>query len=312
MFTVSVVIPVYNGASSIETVVRLLISVFKKARVNVEIMLVNDGSVDASDTVCKRITRQLSGVTYIALSKNYGQHNALLTGIRLTKGDYVICMDDDLETPPEESLKLLTTIRTLPYDVVYGQYTRGGKFRRFGSSINNLMASIVFRKPKDVQLNSFFIMTRFVANHISSYSGPFVYLPGLIFQVTNRVGGIALKHNGRHQRFSRYQFRTLLALWLSGFTNYSLVPLRLSTALGFLSSVMGFILAVVVIVARLIDNEVYLGWSSLIVTQLIFGGLILMCMGILGEYIGRIFITVNKGPQSIIRETQHSSKYVSR
>lgn len=306
MITVSFVIPVYNSSKSIERIVTILLHVYKQLQSHIEIILVNDGSSDNSDTVCRTLAKN-KAVVYICLSRNFGQHNALLTGIKYTRGKYVVCLDDDLETPPEESVKLLQYIQSHEYDVVYGQYKRQSSwFRDIGSRINNMMANFVFHKPHDVSLHSYFIINRFIADQVSQYDGPFVYLPGLIFRVTQRVGGVDIKSNARPFGRSNYSFSKLTFLWINGIINYSLFPLRLSIAIGLLVAVLGFMLSTLVIIMKLTYPEIATGWASLIGTVLVFGGLTLLFIGFVGEYVGRIFYSLAKNPQSVVRYIKRS------
>ena len=303
MTRISFVIPVYNSDQSIEKIVDQLFGLYKELKYHIEVVLVNDGSTDRTDSVCREIAKKIAGVSYICLSRNFGQHNALLTGIRYAKGAYVVCLDDDLETPPQESMKLLTSIQKTHLDVVYGQYQRDCSwFRNIGSSINNIMVDFVFHKPHDVLLHSYFVMNRFVAKQISLYDGPFVYVPGLIFRVTQRVGGTPIHSGRRMYGSSNYSLKKLALLWINGITNYSLFPLRVSIAIGLFVAILGFILSLVIVGMRLAYSEIAVGWASTIATILVFGGLILLFIGFVGEYVGRIFFTLTKNPQSVIRE----------
>jgi undecaprenyl-phosphate 4-deoxy-4-formamido-L-arabinose transferase len=305
---ISCVIPVYNAERTIKETVLSLRKIFSESQYRLEIILVNDGSRDTSGEICSKLALTSADTIYIELSRNFGQHNALLQGIRASTGTYVICMDDDMETPPGEAMKLLTAMEQFSYDVVYGQYKRGEGFRRFGSDVNNLMANIVFHKSNEIQLNSYFIMNRFVANEIITYDAPYVYLPGLIFHVTNRIGGVPVIHRMGNVRASRYRLGSLIALWLSGVTNYSILPLRLSVALGFLSAAFGFGLAVFEVIQKIMDPDIFMGWTSLMVVHLMFSGIVLMSVGVLGEYVGRIFYIINHGPQGVVRRTIKNGK----
>jgi len=303
MIRVSFVIPVYNSERSIGKIVDALTNLYKKSKYQIDIILVNDGSTDHTDAVCRIIAKKNFRVSYISLSRNFGQHNALLAGIRYAEGAYVVCMDDDLETPPKESGKLLRSIEQTHLDVVYGQYERDCSwFRNIGSSVNNLMANFVFHKPKDVTLHSYFVMNRFIAQQITLYDGPFVYLPGLIFRVTQRVGGTFIFSGSRKYGASNYSFKKLMLLWINGITNYSLFPLRVSIAIGLFVALLGFIISLFVVISRLTHPEVVMGWASTIAAVLVFGGLTLLFVGFVGEYVGRIFFTLTKNPQSVIRE----------
>jgi glycosyltransferase involved in cell wall biosynthesis len=241
-------------------------------------------------------------VTYICLSRNFGQHNALLTGIRYAKGEYVVCLDDDMETPPKESLKLLHAIRQTHQDVVYGQYQRNASwFRSLGSWMNNAMVDFVFHKPHEVVLNSYFVMNSFIAKQIGLYDGPFVYIPGLVFRVTRSVSGVPIVVGKRMYGSSNYSLKTLFLLWANGIANYSLFPLRASIAVGLFVAFLGFVISLFIVISRLSRPDVAVGWASIIATILVFGGLTLLFIGFVGEYVGRIFFTLTKNPQAVIR-----------
>jgi len=307
MKKLSIIIPVYNSEKTIKEVVNRIqcaVETFMADK-NYEIILVNDGSRDSSLKIIKEICIENKLVKVLNLSKNFGQAHALMAGFGHAQGDYIVCMDDDLQTPPEEIGKLIKEIKENNYDVVYATYSnnKNSIFRNFGTSINRLMQSMLINRPKNVFSSSYFIAKRFVINEILKYDNPYPYLPGLVFSVTNNVGNIFIEHNIRKSGKSNYTFKKLISLWLNGFTSFSIKPLRISTILGFVFSLIGFIFMLVIIINRLTMPSTRLGWTSMMVAIIFFGGIQLLSIGMLGEYIGRIFICINKMPQYVVRES---------
>ena len=299
---ISIIIPVYNSEKTIGCVVEKTISAIENYY-KYEIILINDGSIDNSSQVCKNIVDKNSSIRLINLSKNFGQHNAILAGLRFVKGDYIIFLDDDLETIPDEIPKLLNKIQE-GYDVVYANYEnkKNNFFRNIGTAINNLMSRLLLNKPKHVRTSSFFIIRKYLVKELIKYKGPYPYMSGLIFRTTNNIGVVYTKLGSRIHGSSNYNFKKLLSLWTNGFTNFSVKPLRISFFLGVLISIISFILAIIFIIRKIINPEIFIGWTSIIVVLLFFSGIQLVVMGFIGEYIGRVFLSLNKQPQYIIKE----------
>ncbi|MEK7141813.1 MAG: glycosyltransferase family 2 protein [Patescibacteria group bacterium] len=218
MKCISFVIPLYNAAASVrELTARILTLPIPE---KIEIVYVDDGSTDTTDAIVRSLAASDKRIKYVTLTRNYGQHNAILMGLRKTQGDAVVCLDDDLQTPPEETLLLLATMRRYKADAVYGQYeTNEDTFRRIGTRLHNLMAE-VFGKPKEVTLTSFFYMKRAIAKNVSRYRGSWVYLPALVFRTTGNVRSIRVKHQSRKYGSSGYTFFRLTKLWIIGVLVY--------------------------------------------------------------------------------------------
>lgn len=305
MSKISFVIPVYNSEKTISKVVLQLIDAYLKSKYKFEIILVNDCSKDQSDKICRAIVYKYKFVRYISLSKNYGQHNAILTGLRYVNGDYAICLDDDMQTPPEESKKLIDKLESSNYDVVFGNYAnkKHNLLRNIGTKINDIMARMLLEKPKDISITSFFILRRFIIDELLKYYGPNVYLPGLIMQISLNIGSTIVEHKKRVIGRSNYSITKLLGLWLIGVTNFSIKPLRLCTLLGFLFSFLGFLMSFYILLRKILSPNIPIGWTSVILVVIVLGGLNLLFIGLVGEYVGKIILSVNKQPQSIIRDT---------
>src|SRR5271168_4881228 len=302
----TIVIPVYNGATSVGELVAALEEITIEG--GHEIVLVNDGSRDESLAVCRDLVeRARVPITLVNLSRNYGEHNAVMAGLRHAKGAHVITMDDDLQNPPEEVERLLAFAQDSRCDVIYTYYDekQHAAWRNLGSQFTNWIAGFVLDKPKGFYLSSFRCMSAFVVREITRYEGPFPYVDGLILQVTQDIDRLLVRHLPRAVGRSNYTLRRLLRLWLSMFVNFSVMPLRVSTITGFVLSGMGA-LAGAMVIAEALTSSPPAGWASLMAAVLLLSGVQLVILGIVGEYLGRLYLTANGKPQSVIREVRRS------
>lgn len=304
----SIVIPVYRGAGTIEPLVQSLIEHLSRAY-PLEIVLINDGSPDNSAEVCRRLAERLPPVKFVNLSRNFGEHNAVMAGLNYAAGDYVVIMDDDFQNPPAEVIKLVRKIEE-GYDVVYSRYSikHHKRWRNLGSRINNRAASILLDKPRELYLSSFKVINRFVVRELVKYDGPYPYIDGLILRVTRNYARVEVEHCPRRQGRSGYTLRKLVSLWLNMFTNFSVLPLRLASLAGFGCAVAGVLAGIVFAVEKLRNPELPAGWASMIVSMLLVGGIQLFALGMIGEYLGRLFLKENGRPQFVVRETLNVSK----
>jgi len=302
----SIVIPVYNGASSIAELIGALEELSIPG--GHEIVLVNDGSPDNSLEVCRALVdRARVPITLVGLARNYGEHNAVMTGLRHTSGAHVITMDDDLQNPPEEVVRLLTFAQHSGKEVIYTYYDdkQHAAWRNLGSRFTNCIADFVLEKPRGLYLSSFRCMSAFVVREITRYQGPFPYVDGLILQVTSDIDRLLVHHLPRAAGRSNYTLRRLLQLWMSMFVNFSVMPLRISTLTGFALSALGALCGAMVVAEALFSSQPP-GWASLMVAVLLLSGVQLMILGIFGEYLGRLYLTANGKPQYIIKEVRGS------
>jgi glycosyltransferase involved in cell wall biosynthesis len=305
-FALSVVIPVYNGASSIAELVGALEEILIEG--GHEIVLVNDGSPDNSLEVCAAlIDKARVPITLVSLARNYGEHNAVMAGLRYASGAHVITMDDDLQNPPEEVRRLLEFAQRSGREVIYTYYDdkHHAPWRNIGSRFTNWVADFVLEKPAGFYLCSFRCMSAFVVHEITRYDGPFPYIDGLILQVTQDIDRLLVRHLPRAVGRSNYTLRRLLRLWMSMFINFSVMPLRVSTVTGFVLSALGAIGGTMVVVEALFSRPPE-GWASLMAAVLLLSGVQLLILGIVGEYLGRLYLTVNGKPQSVIKEVRNS------
>ena len=299
--TLSIVIPLYNSAGTLPRLLEELCTVSVDG--GCELVLVNDGSRDETECTALQLIEKCGlPVTFISLSRNYGEHNAVLAGLRASTGDFVVTMDDDLQNPPSEVAKLLRVAQTEKRDVVYSVYDekKHAWWRNVGSRLTNLLADWSIDKPRGLYLSSFRCISRFVADEISKSQNPYPYIDALIFQVTQNVGVVSVRHDPRVEGESGYTLRKLLRLWLSMLVNASIMPLRFATILGMAMSAVGFFAVVYVLINHFMHQEP-LGWGSLMAALAVFSGTQLLLLGIVGEYIGRIYVRVSGKPQSVVR-----------
>jgi undecaprenyl-phosphate 4-deoxy-4-formamido-L-arabinose transferase len=300
----SIVVPVYNGAGTVGELVGALRALDIPG--GLEIVLVVDGSPDNSLDVCKQLAAAPGPpVTVLSLSRNYGEHNAVMAGLSRARGAYAITMDDDLQNPPGEVKRLFEYARDGRYDAVYTYYgeKKHAAWRNLGSRFTNWCADRLIDKPRGLYLSSFRCLSAFVCEHIvATYEGPYPYVDGLIFQVTQNVGRLQVRHLPRIEGRSNYTLARLFRLWLSMFSNFSVIPLRFATLFGIAFGTLGALAAIIVIVEAISAQRAPQGWASLMVAVLVLAGVQLVVVGLIGEYLGRMFLAVNRKPQYVVRE----------
>jgi glycosyltransferase involved in cell wall biosynthesis len=304
----SIVVPVYNGAASIGRLVEALSGLAPAG--GLEIVLVNDGSPDNSAEVCRGLLRTATvPVIYVEHSRNFGEHNTVMTGLRHAGGSYVITMDDDLQNPPEEVIRLYDHARTQGHDVVYTRYAKKehAHWRNVGSRFANKAADWLLDKPASLYLSSFRCMSALVVRSVTRYRGPYPYIDGLIMQVTQRIDSIEVRHLPRAEGRSNYNLHRLVRLWLNLATSFSLAPLRIATLAGASMALLGIIGAVLTIAEALLRANTPSGWASTMTAILLVSGVQSMILGVLGEYVGRTFLSANGKPQGTVRVVERSS-----
>lgn len=302
---VSIVIPVYCGGATVPELVDRLSEVLR-GRYELEIVLVDDGSPDDSAIACRQVAARCPWVRVILLSRNFSEHNAVMAGLNFATGDCVVIMDDDLQNPPSEVTKLIDELHS-GFDVVYSRYEekRHSVLRNLGSWFNDRVANVMLGKPPDLYLCSFKVMSRFVVDEVKKFDGPFPYIDGLILRTTRNIGVTTVEHHERPSGRSGYTLRKLVRLWINMFTSFSILPLRIASLLGLAVAGTGVIAALFFIVERTRDPSLPVGWASLVVSVMLLSGVQLFALGMLGEYLGRMFLKIGGEPQFVVRETRN-------
>lgn len=303
---VSFVIPCYRSENTIEDVVREILNLnLDHPEDEYEIILVNDCSPDHVWDKILLLSDKYPNIRGIDLAKNFGQHAALLAGYRHSKGEIVVSLDDDGQIAVEDTYKIIDKLDE-GYDVVYGKYKvkQHSKFRNWGSRFTRKMMVHMVGMPKDFKGSSFYGAKHFIVEEMGKYQNPYVYLPGLVFRSTSNITSVFVEHRLRKEGTSGYSLKKLVALWINGATTFSVKPLRVSMFLGFVFAFIGIFSASVIIINKIMNPNVAAGWSSLISVLLLLGGVLLVSLGVIGEYIGRIYLCLNRTPQYVIRGCQ--------
>lgn len=302
---ISFVIPCYRSEHMIGKVIEeIRTTMAKLPQYAFEVVLVNDCSPDNTFESIKKLAEQYSFIKGISLARNFGQHAALMAGFRHVTGDVVVCLDDDGQTPADEVGKLLEKMEE-GYDVVYAKYEhkQHSAFRNLGSKVNEIMTRFMLGKPKELYISSYFAAKRFVIEDVVRYENSFPYVIGLVLRATKHITNVVVQHRDREEGTSGYTLKKLLGLWFNGFTAFSVKPLRVATVIGGMSAACGFLYGLYTIIKKLVVPDVPIGFSAIMSALVIFGGMIMLMLGLIGEYIGRIYISLNSAPQYVIRET---------
>lgn len=302
---VSVVIPCYNSEKSIREVVELTMAEFAKLpNYECEFVLVNDGSPkDDTFGEIKRLAQQYPCVHGINLMRNFGQHSAIMCGLNYAKGELILGMDDDLQNHPSQIPKLLGRMAEGNFDLVYGIFEeqQNSRAKYFSSRLNQWTARKMLGRDKDLQTSSFWLITDKLKDQVIQYKNYNPMIEALFSRMTNNVGMVVVEHHKREYGSSGYTLGKLVKLWLAYF-NYTVLPLRVISAVGIVTALVGFVAGVVAIVRKLIDPTIAMGWTSIVCILLFFFGLVLLALGIIGEYVGDIVLSVNSTPQYVVRE----------
>lgn len=302
---ISFVIPCYRSEHTVMSVVDEIEETMRShSEDRYEIILVNDGSPDRVWAVIKDRCETDTHVVGVNLSKNFGQHCALMAGYHQAKGEAIVSLDDDGQTPADQVYLLLDKLEE-GYDVVYATYPeyKQTAFRRFGSDFASLMTSFMLDvKEKTPKGSSYYAMRRFICQEIIKYDNPYPYLGGLVLRSTRNIAVVPVQHRERISGKSGYSLKALISLWLNGFTAFSVKPLEMGSLVGVLLAFSGFIFALITIIRKIVNPNIQAGWSSIIAALMILCGMIMLMLGLIGEYIGRIYICLNKSPQFIVKE----------
>ena len=301
---VSIIIPCYYSEKTIGKVVDMVTEEFNNNEgYECEFVLVNDGSTDGTFSEIVKLNRKYPNVRGINLMRNFGQHNAIMAALRYTRGDYVLGMDDDMQTHPSQIFKLIHKIEE-GYDLVYGIYpeVKNGPIKNLTSIINRKTSRIMLSRPKEIESSNFWIITRAVRDEVIKFDTFNPYVDAVFYRVTNNIGMVPVEHFKREYGHSGYTFRKLLKLWMA-YWNFSVIPLRVSFFVGIFSFIAGLVFTVAIIINKIIYPNLPVGWSSTMCVITLLFGVVLMVLGIVGEYLGKIILILNKTPQFVIRDT---------
>lgn len=301
MRLISFVIPCYNSEHTLEKVVEEIEHTVSEND-QFEIILVNDCSKDNVWKVIERLAEERDNIAGIDLADNFGQHAALMAGYRKARGDIIVSLEDDGQTPVNEVYSLIDKLNE-GYDAVYARYyeKKESLFRRLGSRIAWWMSKTMIDRPKDVTGSGFFVMRRYIMEEVIRYENAYPYVFGLVLRSTKNIANVYVAQRERAFGRSGYNLKKLFSLWLNGFTAFSVKPLRVTGIMGFLFALIGFTAMLVIVIRKIIYPDIAIGWSSVMSVILIVGGVILIVLGIIGEYIGRIYICLNRSPQYVVK-----------
>jgi undecaprenyl-phosphate 4-deoxy-4-formamido-L-arabinose transferase len=303
------VVPLFHSAETIADVVHQIEALPIEG--GHEIVLVNDGSTDRTSEVCRALMRDARvPITLVEHARNFGEHNAVLTGWRHARGAFIVNLDDDGQNPPVEAARLWRHAKDHGLDVVFGHYIskQHSFWRNLGSWFTNRMTDWALDKPPGFYLSSFRCVSAFAAGQVVSYAGPYPYIDGLLLQVTQRIGSITVRHDPRRAGTSTYTLRRLVRLWLSAWVNFSVLPLRIATLAGFVLGAAGLVALGGVVWLWWHDRGPNYGFGWMMAALLIFSGTQLAVLGLIGEYIGRMFLTVSQRPQAVVRDVVQSAE----
>ena len=303
---VSFAIPCYRSEATLPGVIREIQNTMEKMKdYGYEIVLVNDCSPDGTFSVIRKLCQENDNIVGIDLARNFGQHSALMAGFHYVKGDVIVCLDDDGQTPADEADRLLMGIEK-GADVVYARYGKKhhSGFRNWGSHVNELMTRVMLGKPKDLYLSSYFAAKRFVVDEMLRYEFAYPYVIGLVLRTTKNIINVDVEHRDRQAGVSGYTIGKLLNLWFNGFTAFSVKPLRIATVTGAGCAFLGFAYGIYTIIKKIFINppDLVTGFSALMSVLVFMGGMMMLMLGLLGEYMGRMYISMNNSPQFVIRE----------
>ncbi|WP_029323181.1 glycosyltransferase family 2 protein [Butyrivibrio sp. AE3004] len=302
---VSFVIPCYRSEKTIEDVINEIEGAMDMLVLySYEIILVNDCSPDNTwDKICE-LVREHDEVRGYNLAKNFGQHCAIMAGLNEAKGNIIVCLDDDGQTPADEVGKLLYQIEK-GADVAYARYAhkKHNLFRNFGSAMNEWMAHIMLGKPKELSVSSYFAARRFVVDEMIKYKSSYPYVIGLVLRTTKNIVNVDVTHRAREVGESGYTFSKLMGLWINGFTAFSVKPLRIGTLMGGIFAGIGFMYGIFTVIKKILYPDLpAVGFSALMSAITFMCGMLMLMVGMAGEYIGRIYISQNNNPQYVIRD----------
>lgn len=301
---ISFVVPCYKSAKNLPAIVNEITKTLKvRKHEKYEIILVNDGSPDDTYSEITVLSLQNRNIKGISLSKNFGQASAMIAGYHFASGDYIVHLDDDGQSPVRNLWKLVDKAET-GFDIVFAQYSqkKNSLLQKLGAKVNEWMASYLIDKPKEIYFGNFWICRKFVIEEVVKCKNPYPYIAGFFLRTTLNISGVKMKQRERQFGHTNYTFKKMFSLWLNGFTAFSIKPLRVAMTLGLICSIAGFAAVAYTIIQKFKTPEIPVGYSSLISTILFIGGILMLMLGMIGEYVGRIYLNINQVPQFVIKD----------
>lgn len=305
MEKISFVIPCYRSELTLSTVVKeIQDKMLERQEFIYEIVLVNDCSPDNVWSVITNLAKKDSRIIGVNLSRNYGQGSAKMAGLRNASGDYVVSLDDDGQCPVDKTWDLLEPLLTGQYDMSVAKYPhkKQSLFKNFGSKVNHYTTHLLLDMPKGLEMTNFYAMNRMLYSNVLNYPNPYPFLTGLVCNITKQIINVPMEERERLQGKTGYTFKKLIAMWMNGFTNFSIIPLRVADVFGIICALLGFIIGFISIIRKLLNHNILIGYTSLLASMFLIGGVVMLLLGMIGEYIGRIFICINNTPQYTVRE----------
>ena len=303
----SFVIPCYRSEETIEKVcAEIAETMALRPEYDYEIIAVNDCSPDGVLSVLRRLAENDSRIKVVDLAKNFGKHGAVMAGFSYARGKFVVSLDDDCQCPVGELWKLMDAVAIEGFDCATAVYSRKKEavWKRFGSRVNAWMVNWLIEPPKGIGVENFFVVRRYVCDEILRYPNPYPYVTGLLLRATHRIKMIPMEERERgDSKATGFTFKKSFSLFSNGLTAFSVKPLRIAAALGVVFAVFGFLYGLFIIIRKLVYPEILMGYSSIMAVQLFSSGVVMLILGMIGEYIGRIYISLNRSPQYVIRET---------
>lgn len=302
---ISFIIPCYGSEKTVGIVIKEIDEVVSKnPKYDYEVVAVNDKSPDNVWEVLKGIAKENKKVKIINLAKNMNRPGALMAGMSKATGDYIILMDDDGQCPMESLWELIKPLEE-GHDVSIAKYPsyKQSLFKSFGTIVNRKMTEIIMEKPKGLNFTNFTAIKKYIVDEILKYENPYPYMTGLLLRTTSDIVNVQMEERERITGSTNFTFKKMLNLWINGFTAFSVKPLRISTVIGFIIAVIGFVYGLFIIANKLfLHTNIAQGYSSTMAVLLFIGGIIMLMLGMIGEYLGRIYICINNSPQYVIKE----------
>lgn len=305
MKLISFVIPCYGSEKTISIVVdEIKRTVKNMGEFDYEIIAVNDCSPDRVYDIIRGLCADDDKIKAVHLAKNMNRPGAIMAGLKYSHGDFVVIMDDDGQCPMDCLPELIHPLED-GHDVAIADYPerKQSVFKNIGTFVNKKMTEFIIDRPKDMQFTNFMALKRFIVEEIIKYENPYPYFTGLLLRTTSDIVNVPMEERERVAGSTTFTFKKMVNLWVNGLTAFSVKPLRISSLIGAICACIGFVFGLVTIIRKLIIPDISAGWSSIVSILLFIGGLLMLMLGMIGEYIGRIYISINNSPQYVIKET---------